>query len=112
MACDGALGTRAPRTRATKEFRPQTLDLYVPAGDTGYWLGAVRRPDDPFRGGLDDGFRAGEMFTIDLLYGDHEGGQRTISRFILPREDDGQRRCRVVRHWLLDGADPRPRNNE
>ncbi len=101
-----------PEHAPPEEFRLQTLDLYVPAGDTGYWLGAVRRPDDPFREGLDDGFREGEMLTVDLLYGDHEGGQRTISRFILPREDDGQWRCRVVRHWLLDSADPRPRNNE
>src|SRR4051812_19282062 len=35
-----------------EEFRPQTLDLYVPAGDTGFWQGAVREPDDPFREGL------------------------------------------------------------
>jgi hypothetical protein len=34
-----------------EEFRPQTLDLYVPAGDTGYWQGAVRGPDDPFSEG-------------------------------------------------------------
>jgi hypothetical protein len=35
-----------------EEFRPQMLDLYVPAGYTGYWQGAVRGPDDPFREGL------------------------------------------------------------
>src|ERR687886_779431 len=28
--------------------------------------------------------------TVDVLYGDHEGGQRAISRFaLMPREDDG-----------------------
>jgi hypothetical protein len=63
-----------------EELRPQTLDLYVPAGDTGFWQGAVREPDDPFREGLQDASLTGEMLTIDLLYGDHEGGQRTISR--------------------------------
>jgi hypothetical protein len=54
----------------------------VPAGDTGFWQGAVREPDDPFRDGLHDAFLAGDMLTVNLLYGDHEGGQRTISRFI------------------------------
>jgi hypothetical protein len=35
----------------TLHARPpaQTLDVYVPAGDTGFWQGAVREPDDPFR---------------------------------------------------------------
>jgi hypothetical protein len=89
-----------------EEFRPQTLDLYVPAGDAGFWQGAVRGPDDPFREGLHEASLAGEMLTVDLLYGDHEGGQRTISRFILTREDDHQWRCGVVRHWALDGVDP------
>ena len=90
-----------------EEFRSQTLDLYVPAGDTGFWQGAVREPDDPFREGLHEAFVAGEMLTVDLLYGDHEGGQRTISRFILTREDDDQWRSGVVRHWALDRIDPR-----
>jgi hypothetical protein len=67
----------------------------------------VRELDDPFREGLHEAFRAGEMLTVDLLYGDHEGGQRTISRFILTNEDDDQWRCGVVRHWALDGIDPR-----
>jgi hypothetical protein len=38
---------------APDEFRPQTRDLYVPAGDTGFWQGSVREPDDPFREGVD-----------------------------------------------------------
>jgi hypothetical protein len=67
----------------------------------------VREPDDPFREGLHEASLAGEMLTVDLLYGDHEGGQRTISRFILTREDDDQWRCGVVRHWALDRIDPR-----
>lgn len=31
------------------EHRPKTRDLYVPAGDIGFWQGAIREPDDPFR---------------------------------------------------------------
>jgi hypothetical protein len=91
------------------EHRPQTRDLYVSAGDTGFWQGAIREPDDPFREGLREGFLAGGMLTVDLLYGDHEGGQLTISRFILTREEDGRWRPGVVRHWTLEGTDPRGR---
>ena len=91
------------------EHRPQTRDLYVPAGDTGFWQGAIREPDDPFREGLDEAFDAGGVLTVDLLYGDHEGGQLTISRFILTRENDGAWRPGVVRHWPLEGTDPRGR---
>ncbi len=81
------------------EHRPQTRDLYVPAGDTGFWQGAIREGDDPFREGLREAFLAGVALTVDLLYGDHEGGQLTISHFILTREEDG--------HWL-PGNRPAP----
>jgi hypothetical protein len=92
------------------DHRPQARDLYVPAGDTGFWQGAIREPDDPFREGLDEMFLAGGVLTVDLLYGDHEGGQLTISRFILTREDDGHWRPGVVRHWPLEAVDPRGRS--
>lgn len=91
------------------EHRQQTRDLYVPAGDTGFWQGAIREPDDPFREGLREAFAAGEVMTVDLLYGDHEGGQLTISRFILAREEDGRWLPGVVRHWALESVDPRVR---
>jgi hypothetical protein len=38
------------------EHRRQTRDLYVSAGDTGFWQGAIRDPDDPFRDGLREAF--------------------------------------------------------
>ncbi|HVC07899.1 MAG TPA: hypothetical protein VND98_09985 [Solirubrobacterales bacterium] len=89
------------------EHRRQTRDLYVPAGDTGFWQGAIRQPNDPFREGLEEAFEIGGTLTVDLLYGDHEGGQLTISRFILTREEDGTWHPGVVRHWPLEGIDPR-----
>jgi len=89
------------------EHRPQLRYLYVPAGDTGFWQGAIRDPEDPFRQGLDEAYDAGEVMAVDLAYGDHEGGQLTITRFILTREQDGSWRPAVVRHWVLEGADPR-----
>jgi len=30
-----------------EDFRRLTIDLYVPAGGTGYWEAAIRDPDDP-----------------------------------------------------------------
>jgi hypothetical protein len=45
--------------------------------------------------------------SIDLLYSDQVGGQRTISRFIVsPIGDDGWL-ASVGLHWNLDAASPR-----
>ncbi len=45
---------------------------------------------------------------VDLLYGDYEGGQRMISRFVLsPRENDDTWIAATSRHWNLDRPDPR-----
>jgi hypothetical protein len=90
------------------EFRPQNRDLYVPPGDTGYWQGAVRDEDDRFMEPARTAVRRRERLTIDLLYGDHEGGQRTISRFVLAPGEGSARPARVLRHWSLEGLDPRP----
>jgi len=91
------------------EFRMQTRDMYVPPGDTSFWQGAIREPDDPYYDAMRQAIEAREGFTIDLLYGDHEGGQRTITRFaILPREgDDIDWMPTASRHWNLDRDDPR-----
>ena len=48
-----------------------------------------------------------QAFSVDLLYGDHEGGQPAISRFNLVPEGDGSWFCTVVFHWTLEGTDPR-----
>ena len=49
--------------------------------------------------------------TTELLYSDHEGGQRTISLFsVTPRDvpdDPEQWLCSVARHWSIDRPDPR-----
>jgi hypothetical protein len=51
-----------------------------------------------------------EQFTIDLLYGDQEGGQRTITRFLMAPVLIGEETRwypSTVRHWNLDRPDPR-----
>ena len=89
-----------------ESFRRLTRDIYVPAGSTGFWQGAVRDSKDPLQSELRAAIEAGNGITIDLLYGDHEGGQRTISRFQLSPAHD-QWVLQVVLHWNLDRADPR-----
>jgi hypothetical protein len=94
-----------------ERFRMQTRDLYTAPGDIGFWQGAIREADDPDYPGLSRAIREFAPFTIELLYGDHEGGQRTISRFgMIPhRNAEGETNWfpSVSRHWYLDRPDPR-----
>jgi hypothetical protein len=93
------------------KYRILTRDLYVPSGDFGFWQGAMRDSADPLFDELKQAATDRTRITVDLLYGDHEGGQRTVSRFsLLPVEpDDGELiwLATVARHRHLDGADPR-----
>jgi hypothetical protein len=90
-----------------EEFNRLTRDIYIPVGDVGFWQGVFRDPgSEPFRAAADA--VAGRVpVTIDVLYGDHEGGQHTISRFSLSPKEDGHWSATVVRHWNLDRPDPR-----
>jgi hypothetical protein len=89
-------------------FRRQQLDLYIAPGDTGYWQGALRDSDEEVTAALHTSLDERRPISVELLYGDHEGGQRTISRFgVTPREGTDWS-CTVVRHWSVDGRDPRP----
>ncbi len=96
-----------------EEFHRHNRDLYVPAGDVNFWQAAIRDPQDPLYRPLKAAIEQSAGISVDLLYGDHEGGQRTITRFFLaPREhavdeEPWLRLCAVVRHWNLDRADPR-----
>jgi hypothetical protein len=47
-------------------------------------------------------------FTVDILYGDAEGGQRMIIRFsVFPIADRDEMLAIAVHHWNLDRPDPR-----
>lgn len=106
-------GINAPHLDA---FRRQQRDLYIPAGETGFWQGALREPDDADHEtvsswGTPEWGAPERRLLVDLLYGDYEGGQRTIARFsIVPAERDDRdqgERADVVRYWNVDGDDPR-----
>ena len=93
-----------------EQFRLQTRDLYIPAGDVGFWQGAIRDADDRDYAALRKDIEESQPFTIDVLYGDHEGGQRTITRFgMFSRRGDDETNWfpSVARHWNLDRPDPR-----
>jgi hypothetical protein len=89
-------------------FRRQGLDMYVAAGDHGTWHAALRDTDDPAYASLADRVKNRQRLNVDLLYGDHEGGQRTVIRLsLLPRSTNDGWVCQTVRHWNLDRPDPR-----
>ena len=88
-------------------FRRLTRDLYLPAGDVGFWQGAFRDPAEPEFTQARDVIQAREAITIEVLYGDHQGAQRMISLFSLLPGEDGRWMATVSRHWNVDRPDPR-----
>jgi hypothetical protein len=88
-------------------FTRLTRDIYVPAGDIGFWQGTFRDPAAPDFAEAREVVEQNRAFTIDVLYGDNEGEQRTITRFgLLPR---GERKWIVApaRYWNVDRDEPR-----
>jgi hypothetical protein len=86
------------------DFRLLSRDIYIPPGKIGFWQIAFRDDDqgrDEVRAAVDRG-----RISVQVLYGDYEGGQRVISQFGVIREDDGWSLA-VNRHWQVDRADPR-----
>jgi hypothetical protein len=92
-------------------MRRLTRDLYVPPGDVFFWQGALRDPSEPIFTEVSKAAAEEVPLTIELLYGDDEGGQRTVTRYTLipHRGEDGALvwLATVARHWNIDRADPR-----
>jgi hypothetical protein len=93
------------------EFRLQTRDLYVPAGDIGMWQGALRDRTDPTYQAVAEAIDTQQTLSVELLYSDQVGYQRTISRFgLIPYQTEGGRVewvATINRHWYLDRPGPR-----
>jgi hypothetical protein len=95
------------------DFRRQSRDLYIPAGDSGFWQGAIRDPADEWHAALYEAKKSGRRIMVDLMYGDYQGGQRTIARFTVNTDEERHaedrwiRDASVVRYWNVDGEDPR-----
>ncbi len=88
---------------ALDRFRPHIRDLYIPAGDIGFWQAALRDPADAVYPRMVEAIQGPHRFTVDVLYGDQESGRRTISRFSIAPAGDARWLCAAVRHWSLDG---------
>jgi hypothetical protein len=89
-------------------FTRLTRDIYVPARDVGFWQGAFRDPGAPGFAEAKAAIEAEDPLTVDILYGDHEGGQRTVTRFALLPHSDGVWLASAGRYWNVDRDDPRP----
>lgn len=76
-----------------EEFREQSRSLWVPPGDVGFWQGALRDENEEIHRQIAEAVDAGEI-GVEILYRDHEGGQRTVSRFSMIRTDDSDQ-------WLV-----------
>jgi hypothetical protein len=95
-----------------RDYRQLSRDLYIAPGDVGFWQTGLRDPEDPVYQQVHHTIKAREPFSVDLLYTDHEGGQRTVTRFgVYPHEgpngsDEGIWLLSVARHWNLDHTSP------
>jgi hypothetical protein len=89
------------------EFRRLTRDLYIAPGEAGFWQGAFRDRQEPAFVAAREVIEARRPVSVEILYGDHELGQRSVSRFAMtPKETDGWI-VSVARHWNIDRPDPR-----
>jgi hypothetical protein len=93
-----------------ESFRTQSRDLYIPAGETGFWQGAIRDTRDPAYPSVSAAAQSRDRVAIDILYADADGGQRTIARFSVsdwPRVEGD--RADLIRVWNVDRDEPRER---
>ena len=101
---------RDPHSHAEPgEFRQQLRDLYIAGNDIGFWQAAIRDREDPEYESILEAARTSRIFGMELLYSDHEGGQRAIGRFALAPIADSRWLSSVVRHSNLDRPNPRDR---
>jgi hypothetical protein len=80
-------------------FADQQRDLYVAPGDTGFWQAALRDHGDPVFKDTEQAHRSRGRLMVDVLYGDLEDGQPTITRFVLLPGPNETWRCDTAHHW-------------
>jgi hypothetical protein len=84
-----------------------TRDLYIAAGDVGFWQGSFRDSSSTDFAEARAAIEARDALSVEVLYGDLEGGQRVISRYSLTPRNDGAWLVSAGRHWNVDLPDPR-----
>lgn len=96
---------------ALESFTQLTRDLYIAAGEVGFWQGTYRDPSSPEFAAAAEAIGRHDYLTLDILYGDFEGGQRMVTRFGLNPITNGEGwLLTVARHWTVDGPAPRRRD--
>jgi hypothetical protein len=90
-----------------EDFRRQVRDIYIASGEVGMWQGALRDANDDVIRGIAAARAERRPFSVDLLYSDQVGGQRTISRFGVTPAGEDRWLGNVGLHWNLDLAGPR-----
>ena len=90
-----------------EDFTRLTRDIYIAAGDLGFWQGTFRDPASTGFAAARSVIERRERMMVEILYGDYAGGQRVVSRFGLTPRDDGRWLAVVSRHWNIDRAAPR-----
>jgi hypothetical protein len=97
----------APGSPDPDSFTRLTRDLSIASGDIGFWQGTFRDPTGPDFAVAKEAIESRVRLMVDILYGDFEGGQRMVTRFLLnPGADEGWI-ATVARHWNIDLPDPR-----
>ena len=92
---------------APDEFTRFSRDIYIAAGEVGFWQGSFRDPASAAFAEARGTIAERGEWTVDVLYGDAEGGQRMISRYAMFPREDGNWLVSAGRHWYIDGAAPR-----
>jgi len=84
-------------------FVQQQRSLYVPAGDVGYWQGAIRECDTDRGDGeaLRRAIESGSRITLYIRYADQDGGHDTVTRYMLTTDENGDWLFGIARHWSL-----------
>jgi hypothetical protein len=96
-----------PTHNEPEAFRRQGMDIYISPGEPGYWESAIRDLNDPTCRWLGRTIDERRTFGLDILYGDQEGGQRVVSRFIVVPTGDDAWYTQSGRHWNIDRPEPR-----
>ena len=99
--------TSRPEHSAVEDMRMLQRDLYIAPGDVGYYQIAFRDDDSDLPEGFIEAMHDG-LISVEVLYGDYEGGQRVITRYGVRQVDD-QWQVATIRHWQLDRQEVRQR---
>jgi hypothetical protein len=102
---ENPLGT--PEHASLDQFRMLSRDIYIPPADIGFWQIAFREEDEEHAALLHT--IEGGYLSLEVLYGDYEGGQRVVTRYSVNRGERGWQ-VSTIRHWQVDRSDPRMRD--